>query len=131
MKPDARLGTLEQVRERYAADTLPILDRLREVLDEIDPQSTETYVPRERAIYVTLGRGKMADGYCYVMAQRSYVNLGFFRGVELPDPAGLLEGTGKLLRHVKLRSVEEVDSPEVRTLITAARDQMLERKGRP
>lgn len=41
--------------------------------------------------------------FAYVNAFRQHVNVGFFRGAALPDPAGLLEGTGKRMRHVKLR----------------------------
>src|SRR6476620_7432802 len=39
----------------------------------------------------------------YVNAFRDHVNVGFFRGAEIDDPGGLLEGTGKLMRHVTLR----------------------------
>jgi hypothetical protein len=39
----------------------------------------------------------------YVNAFTAHVNVGFFRGAEIADPAGLLEGTGKFMRHVKLR----------------------------
>ena len=39
----------------------------------------------------------------YVNAFRAHVNVGFFQGAALPDPAGLLEGTGKRMRHVALR----------------------------
>lgn len=132
MKPDTRLGTLEDVRSAFGAATLPIFDRLRALIDRIDPQSTETYSPREKAIYVTLGRGKMTDGYCYVMDQRGrYVNLGFFRGSEVDDPDGLLEGTGKRLRHIKIRSLEAAEAPPVAAMITRARDHMLQLKGRP
>ena len=38
----------------------------------------------------------------YVNAFNSHVNVGFFHGAALPDPARLLQGTGKLMRHVKL-----------------------------
>lgn len=41
--------------------------------------------------------------FAYVNVFRAHVNVGFFRGAELPDPAGLLEGEGKFMRHVKLR----------------------------
>jgi hypothetical protein len=41
-------------------------------------------------------------------------------GAELPDPAGLLEGTGKKLRHAKVRSVEDAERPEIRALIERA-----------
>src|SRR5687768_9906762 len=39
----------------------------------------------------------------YVNAFTTHVNVGFFRGTEIDDPGGLLEGTGKFMRHVKLR----------------------------
>ena len=41
--------------------------------------------------------------FAYVNAFTAHVNVGFFCGAELPDPAGLLQGTGKFMRHVKLR----------------------------
>src|SRR5262245_56387903 len=41
-------------------------------------------------------------GFAYVNAFKSHVNVGFFRGAELQDPIGLLEGNGKYMRHVKL-----------------------------
>ena len=44
------------------------------------------------------------------------MNLGFNHGAELPDPSDLLEGTGKLFRHVKLRSLEDVENPDLRDL---------------
>ena len=40
----------------------------------------------------------------YVNAFKAHVNVGFFRGAELADPEGLLEGSGKFMRHVKLSS---------------------------
>jgi hypothetical protein len=41
--------------------------------------------------------------FAYVNAFRAHVNVGFFRGAEIADPKGMLEGTGKFMRHVKLR----------------------------
>lgn len=58
--------------------------------------------------------------FCYVNAFTSHVNVGFFRGAELPDPAGLLEGTGKLMRHVKLRPDRYIDADALAALIEAA-----------
>jgi len=43
--------------------------------------------------------------------QKSHVNLGFYHGASLNDPAGLLEGTGKKLRHVKVRNMSEAKNP--------------------
>ncbi|WP_258087662.1 DUF1801 domain-containing protein, partial [Xenorhabdus bovienii] len=67
-----------------------------------------------------VGPKKMSEGYCYVMPQKAWVNLGFYHGVSLRDPDVLLEGTGKRLRHVKLHDTDGCFSPEVRTLIEAA-----------
>jgi hypothetical protein len=48
------------------------------------------------------------------------VTFGFLRGTALADPAGLLEGTGKSLRHVKVRTIEDLKKLELKRLILAA-----------
>jgi len=48
------------------------------------------------------------------------VNVGFFHGAFLKDPAGLLEGTGKRMRHVKLKPGSEIDASALTALIDAA-----------
>jgi hypothetical protein len=58
--------------------------------------------------------------FAYVGAYRSHVNVGFFRGAELADPHGLLEGTGRLMRHVKLRPEREIDAAALTGLIERA-----------
>lgn len=47
--------------------------------------------------------------FAYVKAFSSSVNFGFWRGTDLTDPEGALEGTGDRMRHVKIRSAEDVD----------------------
>lgn len=63
----------------------------------------------------------------YVNAFRAHVNVGFFRGAELSDPSGLLEGTGKFMRHVKLRPEREVDAAALTKLIEMAYTDMKRR----
>lgn len=63
----------------------------------------------------------------YVNAFSAHVNVGFFRGAELPDPSGLLEGSGKYMRHVKLRPGRELDSTALTDLIEAAYVDMVRR----
>jgi hypothetical protein len=58
--------------------------------------------------------------FAYVGVFASHVNVGFFHGAALPDPAGLLCGTGKRMRHVKLRHGVPTDEPALAALITAA-----------
>jgi hypothetical protein len=128
---DERLGTADDVRATLSTATLPVVDRLRALMATIDDQSTETPSVKEKALYYTLGRGKMTDGYAYIMGQSAHVNLGFFHGTDLPDPDNRLEGTGKKLRHVKLRTIEDADAPPIRALIEAAFNHMMLAKGRP
>ncbi len=62
--------------------------------------------------------------FAYVNAFTAHVNVGFFRGAELLDPAQLLEGTGKYMRHVKLRPESDVDSTALIKLVDAAYTDM-------
>jgi len=56
----------------------------------------------------------------YVNAFTSHVNVGFFQGAALPDPERLLEGSGKFMRHVKLRPGTATDTAALNRLIAAA-----------
>lgn len=63
----------------------------------------------------------------YVDAFGAHVNVGFFRGAELDDPHGLLQGSGRLMRHVKLRPGQAVDAAALAALIGAAYADMFRR----
>jgi hypothetical protein len=58
--------------------------------------------------------------FAYVDAFTAHVNVGFFNGAALADPAGLLEGTGKFMRHVKLKPRQNIDSQALASLIECA-----------
>lgn len=58
--------------------------------------------------------------FAYVNIFTSHVNVGFFRGASLPDPGRLLQGTGKRMRHVKLKPGAPTDDPAITRLIEAA-----------
>lgn len=58
--------------------------------------------------------------FAYVNAFTSHVNVGFFHGAALPDPARLLQGAGKHMRHVKLRPGTPADAAMLKRLIDAA-----------
>jgi hypothetical protein len=63
----------------------------------------------------------------YVNAFKAHVNVGFFRGAEIADPEGLLEGAGKFMRHVKLRPERDINGTALMKLIKSAYADM---KGR-
>jgi hypothetical protein len=82
-------------------------------------------------------RELMHDGYptvcvqeapfAYVGVFKAHVNLGFFHGASLPDPKGLLEGSGKYMRHVKLKPGSSLDAPALQALVEASYRDILAR----
>jgi len=65
--------------------------------------------------------------FAYVNAFRAHVNVGFFRGVGLSDPDGLMEGTGRFMRHVKLGPGRNIDAAALMKLVDTAYLDMKER----
>jgi hypothetical protein len=63
----------------------------------------------------------------YVNAFTDHVNVGFYLGATLDDPAGLLEGSGRFMRHVKVRPGEGRDDEALRALMRAAYSELKER----
>jgi hypothetical protein len=58
--------------------------------------------------------------FCYLHTTGSYAILGFQKGAALDDPEGLLEGTGKAMRHIKFRNGRRPDDPAVAALLKQA-----------
>jgi len=56
----------------------------------------------------------------YVNVFTSHVNVGFFQGAALPDPARLLQGAGRFMRHVKLKPGTATDAAALRRLVETA-----------
>ena len=65
--------------------------------------------------------------FAYVNVYAAHVNVGFFQGAALPDPAGLLEGSGRFMRHVTLRPTRPVDDDAIARLIADAYDDIKRR----
>lgn len=119
----ARPDSFEDLLAQTEPALRPLATRLREVVLEIDPKAVESVRLGDRSATYGVGARKMREGYCYVLPYTSWVNLGFYQGVTLPDPEGLLEGTGARLRHVKIRSLEDAQRPALRALIRAALEE--------
>lgn len=126
---DTKYGTFDELMDMTVPEMRPIAQRLREVIVEVDPDTVEVVRLGDRAATYGVGPKKMSEGYSYILPHKHWVNLGFYKGADLPDPASLLEGTGKKLRHVKVRSVEEAERPELRTLIEEALAERTEALG--
>ena len=123
----AKMGTFDDLL-RITEETLrPVVKALRKLVFEIDPDACEVVRLGDRAATYGVGPRKMLDGYAYILPYRQWVNLGFYRGVGLTDPEGLLEGTGARMCHVKVRSLEDANKSAVRALLECA---LAERRNR-
>ena len=124
MAADARLGSFDDLMNELspggAVAVEPIARKLREIILDDFPEAVEVCRLGDGAASYGVGPKKMSESHVYVMPQTAYVNLGFWHGVGLTDPEGLLQGTGAKMRHVKVRSVEDAGSPAVRALVAAA-----------
>ena len=87
--------------------------RLRAIVRRAAPEATETY-KWSQPVYEDHGP------FCYFQAHGTTVNLGFWRGTEVEDSRGLLSGTGRKMRHVKIASVDEVDEDAFATMVKSA-----------
>lgn len=125
------LGSFDDVLADATPAVRAICHALRSLIDELHPDCVE--VPRrgERAAAYGYGEKKMSEAYAYIMPQKTYANLGFFHGATLLAANPSLAGTGAKLRHLQVRDLAFVRSPEVRR---ALRDAIAERGaalGRP
>ena len=115
-----KFGSFEELLALTEAPLRPIVNRLREIILNLHPDACEVVRLGDRAATFGIGPKKMSEGYAYVLPHKKWVNLGFYQGALLRDDHGLLEGTGKKLRHVKIRSVEEAGQAEIRELLSLA-----------
>jgi hypothetical protein len=116
--PHAQLDSfIDRYSREVAADARRALAFMKERL----PTATQLVYDNYNALVVGFGAGPRASDIIFSIAlYPRYVTLFFARGLELADAGGLLEGGGKGVRHVKLRPVSRIETPEVGALIDAA-----------
>jgi hypothetical protein len=120
MKDLAKHGSFADIVALADDGLRPICLRLRASVVSLHKEACEIVWPKHRIASYGVGPKKMTEHYAYIGVQKSHVNLGFYYGASLPDADGLLEGTGKKLRHVKIRSLDFAGSPAVTALLKAA-----------
>ena len=103
---DAYLASLEDWQAAIGT-------RLREIITATAPHAEEA-IKWAQPVYSHRGP------FMYFKAFKKSVNVGFWRGVSLSDPDGLLEGSGVKMRHVPIRSVEEIDEETLQKFIRQA-----------
>jgi hypothetical protein len=110
----------EEVRvwlEHLPSEKKPTVETLRRLIGSVAPEAHEIIY------HDALGYGPTDSGFdriVYVTVFEKHLNLGFFFGGFLPDPEGLLVGSGKRMRHLKIRSVQEAENPAITRLLAQA-----------
>jgi hypothetical protein len=105
-------------------ETKPTVEVLRRLMGSVAPEA------HEFIYHDALGYGPTDSGFdriVYVTVYATHLNLGFFFGGFLPDPEGLLVGSGKRMRHIKIRSLQESENLAIKSLLAHAWTDGLER----
>lgn len=103
------------VQELAAATRAFVLDVVGPCFEQIFP------IKKLVSVLYSTTEKRIKDNICLLVIYRDHANLTFPYGVALKDPHGLLEGSGKAMRHVKLRVLEDLDRPGVRQLVVQAK----------
>ena len=94
-------------------DKKEIVKALRSIILSVDPNLNES-LKWKQPVY-----SKKGD-ICYIFPTGGHANLGFYRALELKDPKKLLEGTGKNMRHIKIKSMKDIDKEYFWELVSDA-----------
>ena len=113
-------GTFDEVVASASEQVRELAYATRALIADVMPDVVEVPWAQQRTAGYGVGPKKMSQHFCYIAPHKDHVNLGFMYGAQLDDPEGLLEGSGELLRHVKIRSAADLQSPALRELIERA-----------
>lgn len=116
---DAPDQSIADFLSAYPPEMRAICERLRQVVAGEAPESYEIPYLRHNTIAYSLS-GAMRERILYICPLQQWVRMGFDYGAHLPDPAHLVVGEGKRMRHVKVRTVAEADAEALRLLVAAA-----------
>ena len=95
------------------------------VLDEMAPCYENIY---DAYSAVAIGYGtsdRLRDGIFHIAVYTKHVNLGFNEGATLDDPKGILQGSGNRIRHIQIKTPEDIELPVIRAYIRRARKKAI------
>ena len=105
--------TVESWMSRLEPDLRAVAEAIRKLVLQAEPDLSEAIK------WGNLTYEKQAR-VCYLAATKGYVSLGFFNGAALTDTQGRIEGTGKKMRHVKVRALSNIDQQQLAAWVREA-----------
>jgi hypothetical protein len=112
--------TPEELCKRYTPEIEALAHQARQLVMANAPENIIEFVDSGYGALRYAPGEKMKATLVYIAGQKKHLNVGFYFGTSLPDPTNLLEGTGKNLRHVKIRQANDFDNPALAELIRTA-----------
>lgn len=114
------MSDVDALLERHAPAVREVFHALRSLVREVMPDAVEQLGLPDRVLAFGFGPpgGVRLRGLAVgLIPHAAHVNVQLADGALLPDAAGLVEGTGKRIRHVKCRTLEDVARPALRVLL--------------
>lgn len=103
----------EKAIQSFPEEIKEIARQTRALIHKIMPRVVEVVWVQQKNIGFGSGVKKNSEHFCWIMPATNHLTLGFNYGAELPDPKVLLEGKGKLFRHFKIKSKEDLSNPDL------------------
>ena len=107
--------SVEAFLDSYRAEVRELALGLRALVREVVPDASE----KLHRPWKTIAYGRTRK-FCAVSPHQAWVNLQFHAGATLEDPAGLLEGTGKSMRHVRISTPTDLENDSISILLRQA-----------
>lgn len=108
-------NSIEEILAKCSPQVRPLAEALRKLVQSAAPEAEERGIKGWNVI--SYGREGMV---CGIQPQWNWVNLIFYRGVELPDPEGVLDGAGKGIRAVKVKKPDDIRGDTLTPLVKEA-----------
>src|ERR1044071_6046281 len=110
-----------QFMRPYSPEILELALATRRLVLEEAPDAVELIYDAYNAVVAGYSfTGRPGDAFIHIPAYPKWVNLGFHRGSELADPEGVLQGSGRWIRHIRIAELSDLERPMVRDFVRAA-----------
>lgn len=122
------MGGSDDVEEFFSEsnqEVSGIARAVRRLVLDVRPEVLEALDRGNRIVGYATGPRALKDMWAGVAPHGHHVNLQLANGALIDDPASIIEGTGKRVRHIKLRSTDDVARPEVRDALQRSLDRHL------
>jgi hypothetical protein len=111
---------IDQLLLSYPEEVQLMTENARELIKSVLPGINEEADFPAKMLAYGFGAG-YKHMICTIILSKKGIKIGFYKGTELPDPKGLLEGTGKVHRYVQVLSVSDVNTAGIKNLLKEAK----------